>query len=74
MGRRKRRRVDPTREWQQIELLCAWDDLAAAQRRREPRPTEPGSALAREGHAQPQGDQHAAREPPDHPGEPQAAL
>jgi putative transposase len=26
MGRRRRRRVDPTREWEQIELLCAWDE------------------------------------------------
>jgi hypothetical protein len=26
MGRRKRRRVDRTHEWEQIELLCAWDE------------------------------------------------
>jgi putative transposase len=26
MGRRKRRRVEPTHEWEQIELLCAWDE------------------------------------------------
>jgi putative transposase len=26
MGRRKRRRVDPTHEWEQIELLCAWEE------------------------------------------------
>ena len=25
MGRRRRRRVDPTHEWEQIELLCAWE-------------------------------------------------
>jgi putative transposase len=26
MGRRRRKRVDPTREWEQIALLCAWDE------------------------------------------------
>ena len=26
MGRRKRRRVDATDEWEQIELLCVWDE------------------------------------------------
>ena len=26
MGRRRRRRVDPTHEWEQIELLCAWEE------------------------------------------------
>ncbi len=26
MGRRKRRRVDLTHEWEQIELLCAWEE------------------------------------------------
>ena len=26
MRRRRRRRVDPTRGWEQIELLCAWDE------------------------------------------------
>ena len=26
MGRRKRRRVDPTHEWEQIELLCVWEE------------------------------------------------
>jgi hypothetical protein len=26
MGRRKWRRVDPTHEWEQIELLCAWEE------------------------------------------------
>src|SRR5215207_3940082 len=26
MGRRRKRRVDPTREWEQIELLCAWPE------------------------------------------------
>jgi hypothetical protein len=26
MGRRKRRRVDPTHEWEQIELLCDWEE------------------------------------------------
>jgi len=26
MGRRKRRRVGPTHEWEQIELLCAWEE------------------------------------------------
>jgi transposase len=26
MGRRKRRRVNPTHEWEQIELLCAWEE------------------------------------------------
>src|SRR5215207_9399661 len=26
MGRQRRRRVDPTREWEQIELLCAWPE------------------------------------------------
>jgi hypothetical protein len=40
----------------------------------EPGPAETGSTLAREGHAQTQGDQHAARQPPDYPGEPQATL
>ena len=25
MGRRKRRRVDPTDDWEQLDLLCAWD-------------------------------------------------
>ena len=24
MGRKRRRRVDPTEEWERIELLCAW--------------------------------------------------
>jgi putative transposase len=32
MGRRKRRRVDPTHEWEQIELLCAWDEQVAYER------------------------------------------
>lgn len=26
MGRRKRRRVDPTHGWEQVELLCSWDE------------------------------------------------
>src|SRR5215203_601650 len=26
MGRRKRRRVDPTDDWQQLELLCVWEE------------------------------------------------
>jgi hypothetical protein len=26
MGRRKRRRVNPTHEWEQVELLCAWEE------------------------------------------------
>ena len=26
MGRRRRKRVDPTHEWEQIELLCAWEE------------------------------------------------
>lgn len=26
MGRRKRRRVDPTHKWEQVELLCAWEE------------------------------------------------
>jgi hypothetical protein len=26
MGRRKRRRVDPTDDWAQLELLCAWEE------------------------------------------------
>src|SRR5215217_7661883 len=26
MGRRKRRRVGPTHEWEQVELLCAWEE------------------------------------------------
>jgi hypothetical protein len=26
MGRRKRRRLGPTHEWEQIELLCAWEE------------------------------------------------
>lgn len=25
MGRRKRRRVDPTDDWEQLDLLCVWD-------------------------------------------------
>ncbi len=26
MGRRKRRRVDPTDDWEQLELLCIWEE------------------------------------------------
>ena len=26
MGRRKRRRVERTHEWDQLELLCAWEE------------------------------------------------
>jgi putative transposase len=26
MGRRRRRRVDPTDDWEQLELLCAWEE------------------------------------------------
>src|SRR5687767_5775452 len=26
MGRRKRRRVAPTDDWQQLELLCVWEE------------------------------------------------
>ena len=26
MGRRKRRRIDPTNDWEQLELLCAWEE------------------------------------------------
>jgi putative transposase len=26
MGRRKRRRVEPTDDWEQLELLCVWDE------------------------------------------------
>ena len=26
MGRRKRLRVDPTEDWEQLELLCVWDE------------------------------------------------
>src|SRR5215208_519969 len=26
MGRRKRRRMDPTDDWQQLELLCVWEE------------------------------------------------
>ena len=26
MGRRKRRRVDPTEDWEQLKLLCAWEE------------------------------------------------
>ena len=26
MGKRKRRRVDPNHEWEQIDLLCAWEE------------------------------------------------
>ena len=26
MGKRKRRRVDPTHEWEQVEFLCAWEE------------------------------------------------
>ncbi len=32
MERRKRRRVNPTHEWEQIELLCAWDEQAEYER------------------------------------------
>lgn len=32
MGRRKRRRVGPTREWEQIELLCARDERVEYER------------------------------------------
>ena len=26
MGGRRRRRVDPTEDWEQLELLCAWEE------------------------------------------------
>jgi len=26
MGKRRRKRVDPTGDWEQIELLCEWDE------------------------------------------------
>src|SRR3712207_2965350 len=26
MGRRKRRRMDPTDDWRQLELLCVWEE------------------------------------------------
>jgi hypothetical protein len=26
MGRRRRRRVDPTDDWEQLELLCVWEE------------------------------------------------
>ena len=45
MGRRKRLRVEPTHEWEQIELLCAWDEQREYERIRplvlfgEPVPT-----------------------------------
>ena len=26
MGRRRRRRVDPTDDWEQLELLCTWEE------------------------------------------------
>ena len=32
MGRRKRRCVDPTHEWEQIELLCAWGEQVEYER------------------------------------------
>jgi putative transposase len=32
MGRRWRRRVDPTGDWEQIELLCAWDEQTEYER------------------------------------------
>lgn len=28
-GRRRRRRVEPTDEWRQVELLCAWPEQLA---------------------------------------------
>ncbi len=32
MGRRKRRRVDPTDDWEQLELLCVWDEQSEYER------------------------------------------
>ncbi len=32
MGRRKKRRVGPTHEWEQIELLRAWDEQVEHER------------------------------------------
>jgi hypothetical protein len=32
MGKWKRRRVNPTHEWEQIELLCAWDEQVEYER------------------------------------------
>jgi transposase len=32
MGRRKRRRVDLTDEWEQLELLCVWDEQVEYER------------------------------------------
>jgi hypothetical protein len=29
LGRRRRRRVDRTDDWEQLELLCAWDEQRA---------------------------------------------
>ncbi len=32
MGRRRRRRVDPTEDWQQLELLCVWEEQVEYER------------------------------------------
>ncbi len=32
MGRRRRRRSDPTDDWEQLELLCAWDEQVEYER------------------------------------------
>ena len=32
MGKRRRRRVEPTDDWEQLELLCAWDEQAEYER------------------------------------------
>jgi putative transposase len=26
MGKRRRKRLEPTDDWKQLELLCAWDE------------------------------------------------